>query len=555
MRDPIWRLENLYWIVDEDGKPVKFTLRPAMRKFLRSLHWRNIILKARQLGWTTFLAMLFLDTCLFTSDIRAGIIAHKLEAAQVIFRDKILYAYDHLPETLKRRITAVKRDGGELLLSNNSGIRVDTSMRSGTLQLVHISEYGPMVAHYPDKAREVKTGTLEAAHDDAMIFIESTAEGASGDFFDMCEAARKHVGPLSKHDYRFHFFAWFESREYVLDPRFVTFTDADNAYFACVEQEAGVTLSAEQRAWYVKKRQTLGVDMLKEYPTLPREAFQASNFSIFDSAMLDTLQARCKRPMTRVQFTELDGEINVVETDRILSAWRVWAWPQKNHQYVLYGDVMEGILSDPDQPQKGHDFHYAGIMDRNTHEVVATYRSQQDTIPYGTQLVLAARYYRNAYASPEVNSVGLAVLNEFKRAGYPHIFSRQTAEETAAEQVSDRLGVKIGALNRKPLLEMLRNVLREGQLYIYDEDLIAELRSFVNKDGRWEAARGANDDGVMMLAGLVYLHQESPVGNTAIQQTDSADRPYAHPVYPMSGNVAGGIAYDPDAWLDSEDET
>lgn len=562
-RDPFWRLQNLYWIVDENGQAVRFTLRSVIERFLRSeRHWRNIILKARQLGWTTAIAIFFLDSCLFTPNLRAGIVAHKLEAAQVIFRDKILYAYDHLPETLKRRITATKRDGGELLLSNNSGIRVDTSMRSGTLNLIHVSEYGAMCAHYPDKAREVKTGTLEAAHDEAMIFIESTAEGSTGDFFEMCDTAQRHTGPLSRQDYKFHFFPWYLSPEYVLDPRFVVFSDKDDAYFAAVEHEAGVTLTPEQRAWYVKKHDVLGYDMLREYPSLPREAFQASTFSIFDPVVLDWMQARCKPPVAKCTFREVGsrgtwgrGEVRAEPSDRALSVWKVWAWPKVNHHYIVYGDVMEGILSDPDQPQKGHDCHFAGVLDRNMEELVATYHSQQDTIPYGQQLLLAARFFRNAWASPEVNSVGLAVLNEFKRVSYPFIYSRESGPEQSLDTVSDNLGLKIGAMNRKPYLEALRTVLRDRQLYIYDEEVIAELRAFVNKDGRWEAATGANDDAVMMLAGLVHLHQECPMGRTTIEQRDTTDRPGQKSPRQYAMAAAGGIDEFEDDEIDDEEQT
>ncbi len=549
--DPYWRLENLYWVIDDNGHLRKFTLRPAIRDLLADLHWRNIILKARQLGFTTFIALYFLDSCLFTSDLRAGIVAHKLEAAQVIFRDKILYAYDHLPVWLRARVTAIKRDGGELLLSNNSGIRVDTSMRSGTLQLVHVSEYGAMCAHYSDKAREVKTGTLEAAHDGAIVFIESTAEGASGDFYEMCEAARQHTRPLSRLDYRFHFVPWYRNPAYVLDPQFVTFTKEDNSYFAVVEQEGQVQLSPAQRTWYVKKRATLGPDMLREYPSLPREAFLATNFSIFDGAVLDALQTRCCAPLCTVQFemNKVRGRPVPVHVDRHLSVWKIWEGPQVNRNYVVYGDVMEGLLADPDQPDKGTDFHAGGILCRETGELVGTYHSQQDTLEYAQQLLLAAVFYNHAWASPEVNSCGLTVLNEFRRVNYPNIYQRTSGQDEYNEQPTDKLGLKIGPLNRKPYIEALRTVLKAGQLIIKDAEIIAELRAFVNRDGKWQAARGHHDDFVMMLVGLVQLQRQCSLGYSDIEQTNTADRPGQRLDRYVRSGVAGGY----DDWEDDDD--
>ena len=63
--------------------------------------------------------------------------------------------------TGSRRTAAIEKDAAdELLFSNNSSIRVGVSMRSGTLQYLHISEYGQVCARFPEKAREIRTGAL-----------------------------------------------------------------------------------------------------------------------------------------------------------------------------------------------------------------------------------------------------------------------------------------------------------------------------------------------------------------------------------------------------------
>ena len=71
------------------------------RALLDDLHNQNLILKARQLGFTTFIQIFMLDACIFNSNIRAGTIAHRLDDAKVIFRDKIRFPYDNLPDWLK----------------------------------------------------------------------------------------------------------------------------------------------------------------------------------------------------------------------------------------------------------------------------------------------------------------------------------------------------------------------------------------------------------------------------------------------------------------------
>ena len=111
---------------------------------MKGLHHSNLILKARQLGFTTFLQLFMLDACLFNSNVRAGTVAHRLDDARVIFRDKVKYPYDNLPEGLKAVIPIGRDSADELIFANNSSIRVSTSMRSGTLQYLHISEYGQL---------------------------------------------------------------------------------------------------------------------------------------------------------------------------------------------------------------------------------------------------------------------------------------------------------------------------------------------------------------------------------------------------------------------------
>jgi hypothetical protein len=57
------RVSNLYWITDETGREVKFEPNPAQLQFLDDVHALNIILKARQLGFTTLCCLIYLDAC------------------------------------------------------------------------------------------------------------------------------------------------------------------------------------------------------------------------------------------------------------------------------------------------------------------------------------------------------------------------------------------------------------------------------------------------------------------------------------------------------------
>ena len=160
--DPRWRLSNLYKIVDKRGRAIPFRPNDAQLEFLGDTHDNNIILKARQLGFTTLCCLIYLDACIFAPNTRAGVIAHRLDDAKVIFRDKVKFPFDHLDEGIKAQVATRQDSADTLTLANNSSIRVSTSMRSGTLQYLHVSEFGKICAQFPEKAREIVTGALNA---------------------------------------------------------------------------------------------------------------------------------------------------------------------------------------------------------------------------------------------------------------------------------------------------------------------------------------------------------------------------------------------------------
>jgi hypothetical protein len=191
LADQLWRLNNLYWIIDEHGRRVRFQLNWAQEQMYHDMWYYNVILKARQLGFTTFIDIFGLDTALFNDNFAFSIVADTRDNANMIFETKIKYPYDNLPEYLKLVRPAKTERAGELAFANNSRVRVGTSLRSGTNQMLHVSEYGKISVAYPKKAREIKTGGFETVHQGCQIFVESTAEGRGGEFYDLCDRSRK----------------------------------------------------------------------------------------------------------------------------------------------------------------------------------------------------------------------------------------------------------------------------------------------------------------------------------------------------------------------------
>jgi hypothetical protein len=305
-----------------------------------------------------------LDACLFNSNIRAGTIAHRLDDARIIFRDKVKLPYDLLPEGLKAVRPVLRWSADELEFANNSSIRVSTSMRSGTLQFLHISEYGQLCAKFPEKAREVRTGALNTVQAGQVVFIESTADGHEGHFYELCETAQakqRLCAPLTPLDFKFNFFPWWKAPEYQLTPDGVVIGEDFRRYFDQLQESHGVTLSPAQCAWYAKKAETQLEDMKREYPSTPDEAFEAS----VEGAYYGSLMAKA----------ELQGRVGAFDAEPgylVNTAWdigigdeqTIWCFqilPGRVRLVGYYANSGEGLP------------HYLDVLERMAGENLWTY--------------------------------------------------------------------------------------------------------------------------------------------------------------------------------------
>jgi hypothetical protein len=302
MLDREWRLDHLYWVIDKQGKVKPFVMNKFQRELLKGLWYNNIILKARQLGFSTFIAIFILDQCIFNSNQNCGIVDITLDDAVEKLK-KIKFAWEHIAyktpveETqtsvlLREGLSVVKNNEQELIFSNGSTISVGTSYRGGTLNILHVSEYAKICKENVQKAIEIKTGALNAVATGQMVFIESTAEDADGAFFDLCDRAEKlqmQNKQLSKMDWKFFFFPWWKEETYsVTPPNDWVQSNELVEYFAKIEEKIGCSLSASQRYWYSKKKEDINELVKKEFPATSEEAFEASvEDKYYKSIMLD----------------------------------------------------------------------------------------------------------------------------------------------------------------------------------------------------------------------------------------------------------------------------
>ncbi|MGE4420531.1 MAG: hypothetical protein AB7D38_11985 [Sulfurimonas sp.] len=269
-----WRLDNLYTIKNKDGRLTRFKLNKSQRKVLGQKHKRKLILKARQQGISTLFLAYNLDSCLFIPGYEAGIQSYgQNESDKLAMRAELMWEKldQEIKDILGLKLVANNQKG--MVFSNGSILKIG-NFRGDTLQALHVSELGKIAKNYPEKAKELKTGAFQAVGKNNIITIESTAEGAFGDFYDMCQTAMMHRGELTPFDFAFIFLSWLEDNDCTLDIDVELPQDLVD-YFNKLK-ESGIETTKEQRNWYAAKYKELGVFMKQEYPTTPEEAFEQS---------------------------------------------------------------------------------------------------------------------------------------------------------------------------------------------------------------------------------------------------------------------------------------
>lgn len=273
----LWRLNNLYTIVNKKGTRVTFKMRRAQHiVYAESLrHPRIIVLKSRQQGISTLWLISFFDDAVFSKDLHIGLMAQGADEAEALLeRTKLLW--DTLSQAVKNflKIRLVVNNTKEFKLSNGCKIFVRTSFRSATLQRLHISEMGKIANENPKKAKETKTGTLQTIAPGNTAVIESTAEGDNM-FKEMWDSAVTWGQQLASKDFKPVFLSWLDDPD-CIEPVAQEITKSAERYFDKLEARLNIKLTSEQKNFWVAQYRELGDDIYQEYPADPVEAFMAT---------------------------------------------------------------------------------------------------------------------------------------------------------------------------------------------------------------------------------------------------------------------------------------
>lgn len=337
-----WRLNNLYRIELAEGRDASFRMNDAQQLLDDTLHTRNVVLKSRQRGITTWACLRALDTAIFRPNTGCGVIAHVADDAKKFFHQKIVYAYERLPDWLRNHRRIAKFDGdGEITFDNDSRIIVGVSLRSGTYQRLHVSELGKMDETDPKRAAEVIAGALNTVPTNGIVTVESTARVAHGQFYAMCQRALSYdrlvkAGKvaLTALDYKLYFLPWFDDPAAALESN-QPIAPEMLEYFARIEGEAGRKITPRQRHWYAKKREEQGDQMYLEYPSTPEEAFWVSSEGAYFAKLVARAEMDgrvCNLPFIPGLPVNTFWDIGRNDTNAIWFHQEVGAW----HHFINY---------------------------------------------------------------------------------------------------------------------------------------------------------------------------------------------------------------------------
>ena len=503
-------IENCLKIKTKSGTVVPFRLNDAQRKLYAVAKRqqdagkpvRLIILKARQLGFSTLTEGLIVHACATRKNVNALIVAHREDATANLFRMSKLF-YDELPAPVKPMLRA--SNAQELVFENPSKLRSEREARPGlrsrircataggrgigrsdTLQCVHLSEY----AFWPDGAdgkASTLAGILQAVPSlpGTMVVIESTANGFE-DFKERWDAA-----VAGENDFEPVFFAWFENPDYSMPVVPGTEWTPEER-----DLKAAYRLTDEQlqwRRWCIANNCGGSLDMFRqEYPASPGEAFLHSGTGVFDNEQIVLRLERLPSPAGRGEFT--DGEWTESETGAIT----LYELPEEGVPYVLGGDTAG----------EGSDYFTAIVIDNVTGRIVAKLRQKYSEPEYVRQICALGRFYNNALVAIETNFSTYPVM-KLQEMEYPNQYSRER-EDTYTRQMRKSYGFRTDRQSRPRAIANLVEVFSSHPEWFTDRELLEEMLTFCyNEDHRPEALAGKHDD-LVMGAAITYAvrHQQ-----------------------------------------------
>ena len=461
---------------------------------------RAIILKARQMGFSTIAEAIIFKKTATKHNIKSGIVTHEAAATNNLFEMSKRFL-DNLPEELKPAIK--KSNVKELVFNNENGTGLNSTIkcmtagnesigRSDTFQALHISEY----AYWTGNKAKTLIGLVQAVPStlDTMILIESTANGYD-DFKDMWDDA-----VAGKSEFVPVFCAWWKLKEYRKPYNGFKLTDEE---IALKEQYGLDNEQISWRRWCIQNNCRGDINLFKqEYPSNPEEAFLSSGNSVFDKQkIIDRIQKiKDKEPIKQGSFLyDYDGLkiTNIQWQEEANGIIKIYKDVEDKKPYVIGGDTAGD----------GSDNFVGEVLDNISGEQVAELSHNTDEDLYARQMYCLGMYYNQALIGIEVN-FSTYPQKELERLKYPKLYHRQT-EDSITHKLQLKTGFKTTSITRPIIIAGLVEVIRDEIDTINSVELLRECLSFVrNESGRAEAEQGKHDDRVMATAIAYYIRPQ-----------------------------------------------
>lgn len=491
------RVKNLYRIQEKlTRKAAFFQANAPQSSYLKRNAKRNIILKCRQVGFTTLNCLRGLDYVLWEPNSRAGVLCHLQSTVETIFNDITKFSYNwfksdwgylYSPTEKTSSTTALTFSDDGLGRSLESSIRVMFDFRGKTVSFMHVSE-----ASRVDDERLV--GSLQGVPANGEVTLESTANGRGGDFYRLWQL---HKTARDLAPYRGFFIPWFEfypeipedwkfqpegfeltsyEKELLKDPRI----KMHHIYWRrwCIEANCGGSSERFEN----------------EYPTNDIDCFLSGEASVFPASILKKQERSCKPPFETGLLLSEGTVIKFFDDPKGYVA--IWNEPEVDRTYVIGADPSGGV---------GKDLGAAYVKDQKSGKLVARLWADLQPSDFAKELYKLAVYYNRAWVCVESNNHGGTVLYVLKEIGYSNLYKRATIDEMTMKPTK-KIGYLTTQSNKLLLTENFKTSAKEGKIIIQDSELISEMSSFMQFSGKTgksvkrEASSGSHDDLVMAAA-------------------------------------------------------
>ena len=496
-------IENYIKIRDKKNNIVPLVLNEPQLKYynvIKEMHQarkpiRIIILKARQMGFSTETEAIIFKNVVTHHNYNAGIVAHKEDSTTNLFNmSKRMLEY--LPEDI--RPEQKKSNAKELVFNNDMGTGLGSRIkcmtaggkgigRSDTFTALHLSE----LAFWEGDKKATMTGLLQAVPNtpDSMIIIESTANGYEyfKEMWDRAVAGKSDFYPL--------FIGWNELKEYSMPYTGFDLTQEER------ELKEQYNLTLEQltwRRWCIQNNCSGDINQFKqEYPICPEEAFLSTGNCYFNKENIINRINTAPEPLVRGKFTCYYDGIRI-RNQKFLEQEegniKIYEYPEKRVPYVLGGDTAG----------EGSDYFTAHVINNITGKQVAVLKQQYNEIEYVKQVYCLGMFYNCALVGLE-NNFSTYPTQKLMELNYPNQYVRKK-EDQYNNKYEKSYGFKTTSITRPYILGLLQEIIHNNTDVIQDKETLREMLTFiVNDKGRAEAEEGYHDDLVMALAISYYI--------------------------------------------------